>query len=207
MAVITNYETLQTAIADYASRSDLGGFTPNFVQTAEDEFYSQPLNWGPWMESALSLTMASGVAPLPTDYLGLKWAALSDSPNRQLQRKSAQQLYMHFPRNGATGKPYWIARDQGSFVFGPKPDSDYTVIGTYYARPTPLRSDGDGSNWLIEKMPNLLLYRCMIEAEIFLKNDSRVAMWRDLYADQLVNYRDQIKNEDTMGGPMTASLA
>lgn len=207
MAVITSYETLQTAVADYCARSDLATFTPNFIQNWEEGFYRQPLNWGPWMETALSVTMASGVAALPSDYLGLKWAALNASPYRPLERKSAQQLYSRFPRSNGSGRPLWIARDQGSFVFGPEPDGDYAVVGTYYAKPTLLRSDSDGINWLVTNAPDLLLYGALLEAEPFLKNDSRIAIWRDFYADALVDYRDLIRDEDSMGSAMQASLA
>jgi hypothetical protein len=207
MAVITSYETLQTAVADYCARSDLATFTPNFIQNWEEGFYRQPLNWGPWMETALSVTMSSGVATLPSDYLGLKWAAIEASPNRTLERKSAQQLYARFPRNNGSGKPAWIARDQGTFVFGPEPDSDYTIVGAYYAKPVLLRNDSDGINWMITNAPDLCLFGALLEAEPFLKNDSRIALWLDRYSDALVAYRDLIRDEDNMGSAMQAALA
>jgi len=206
MAIITSYDTLQTAIADYCARSDLATFTPNFIQNFEERFFRQPLNWGPWMETALSVTMSAGVATVPSDYLGLKWAALASSPYRTLERKSAQKLYATFPRGGSTAKPLWIARDQGSFVFGPEPDGVYTLVGTYYAKPTLIRSDSDGINWLVTNAPDLMLYGSLLEAEPFLKNDSRIAIWRDFYADALVDYRDMIRDEDSMGSAMQAVL-
>lgn len=206
MAVIADYDTLLTAVADYTARSDLATFAPNFVQNWEERFYRQPMNWAPWMESALALTLSSGVATVPSDYLGLKWAALSASPYRHLERKSAASLYAYFPRGNGSGVPRWIARDQGSFVFGPEPDSDYSLVGTYYAKPTALRDDTDGINWLVENAPDLILYGALLEAEPFLKNDARIAVWRDYYADALVDYRDQIKAEDVSGSPMQAVI-
>jgi len=206
MAAITSYETLQTAVADYCARSDLTTFVPNFVQNWEEAFFRQPLNWGPWMESALSVTMAAGIATLPADYLGLKWAATVGSPNRPLSRKSAQTIYQRYPRNNVTGRPIWIGRDQGSFVFGPMPDSNYAVVGAYYAKPALLRNDSDGINWLVTNAPDLILFGSLLEAEPFLKNDSRIAIWMDRYTDSLVSYRDMIRDEESMGSAQTAVL-
>ena len=207
MAVITSYDTLKTAVADYCARDDLATFVPNFVQNWEERFYRQPLNWAPWMETSPAGTMASGVATVPADYLGLKWAALDVSPNHQLERKSAQAVYARFPRGNGSGVPRWIARDRGSFVFGPEPDADYDVVGTYYAKPTLLRNEADGINWMITNAPDLVLYGALLEAEPFLKNDSRIALWRDMYADALVDYRDLNRDEERMGSPMQASVA
>ena len=74
MAVITSYDTLQTAVADYCARSDLATFTPNFVQNWEEGFYRQPLNWGPWMQrwiDTLCVFVCVCVAPHDTMISGL----------------------------------------------------------------------------------------------------------------------------------------
>lgn len=207
MAVITNYETLLTAVGDYLARDDLSTFAPNFVQNWEERFYRQPMNWGPWLESDLSVTLSSGQGAVPTDFLGLKYAYLENSPGRPLQRVSAQQLYREFPRDNGSGLPTLIARDKGYFVFGPEPDSDYELRGTYYAKPDLLRNDSDGINWIISNAPDLALYGALLEAEPFLKNDGRIAVWRDFYTDALADYRDLIRDEDHMGAPMQARFA
>jgi hypothetical protein len=207
VAVITNYETLLTAIGDYLARDDLSAFAPNFAQNWEERFYRQPQNWGPWMELALSLTLSSGVAEVPEGFLGLKLAYVDSSPSWPLQRVSSQMLYRKYPRGMSTGQPVMIARDQGNFVFGPVPDSDYTISGTYYAKPTLLRDLTTGVNWMITNAPDLVLYGSLLEAEPFLKNDGRIAVWRDFYTDALADYRDLVRDEDTMGSPIQAQLA
>jgi hypothetical protein len=202
MAVITNYETLLTAVADYVARDDLTGFAPNFVQNWEERFYRDPQNWADWMESSVSITTAA--ATVPSDYLGIKSATLSDG-SQPLQRVSSTTLLDAFPR-GTSGRPRGIAKQGSVFIFGPEPDSDYTVTLRYYAKPTVLRSDGDGVNWLITHAPDLCLYGALLEAEPFLKNDGRIAVWRDFYTDALAAYRDQHKDEEFMGSAMVAIL-
>ena len=201
MAVITNYETLGTAIGDYLARDDLASFAPNFVQNWEERFYRQPLNWASWMESSTSLLTTA--ATVPADFLGIKYATLSASP--PLQRVSSQMLYATWPR-GIPGKPRMIARDGTSFVFGPEPDGEYTLTLRYFAKPTVLRSVVDGTNWLTTNAPDLCLYGALLEAEPFLKNDGRIAVWRDFYTDALADYRDQWKEEEFGGSQMVATL-
>ena len=202
MAVITSYETLLTAVADYLARDDLSTFAPNFVQNWEERFYRDPQNWADWMEATASIITST--ATVPINYLGIKSATLSGG-SQPLQRVSSTTLLDAFPR-GIVGKPRGIAKQGSTFIFGPEPDSDYTVTLQYYAKPAVLREDGDGVNWLITHAPDLCLYGALLEAEPFLKNDGRIAVWRDFYTDALAAYRDQHKDEEFMGSAMVAIL-
>ena len=205
MAVITNYETLLTAVADYVARDDLTSFAANFVQNWEERFYRDPQNWGDWMES--STTFSASAASVPADFLAVKYATVQgDVSSAPLQRVSLAVLLGQWPR-GISGKPRMIAKQGSSFVFGPEPDSSYTITLQYYAKPTLLRSDADGANWLTTHAPDLCLYGALLEAEPFLKNDGRIAVWRDFYTDALAAYRDQQRDEEFTGSPMVAVLA
>lgn len=200
MAVITTYNTLQTAIGDYLARSDLSAFLPNFTQAWEERFYRDSANWTSWMETALSVSITSNVAAVPADYLGLKIAYISGQNSAPLKRISLDQLYQRFPRSGSTGTAVYIARNASNFVFGPIPDGG-TLVGTYYAKPTVLRTDADGVNWLITNAPDLCLYGSLLEAEPFLKNDKRIPVWQSFYDSALAAYRSQFANEDYSGSP------
>jgi hypothetical protein len=200
MAVITSYATLQTAISDWLARSDLTTFLPNFTQNWEEDFYREPLNWGSWMETALSVSISSGVAAVPSDYLGLKVAYISGQTSAPLKRISLDQLYQRYPRSLGNGQAVYIARDGANFVFGPEA-SDGTLAGTYYAKPTVLRTDADGANWLTANAPDLCLYGSLLAAEPFIKNDARVSLWQAMYDRALVSYRNRFKEEDYSGSP------
>lgn len=208
MAVITSYTTLLTAVQDYIAR-DLSTFAPNFVQNWEEKFYRQPKNFGRWMETALSSAIASSVLAVPSAYLGLKYAYVNGSPSSRLDRVSLNQLYGTYPRGGDTGLPRWISRDVSNFVFGPAPDSTYTIKGVYWSKPTLLRSfAGDAAaHWLIVNAPDLVLFGALLQAEPFVKNDPRLPMWRDLYNDALKDYRDLHRDEDQSGSPSQEVLA
>lgn len=209
MAVISGYTSLQTAVTDYLARSDLSSFVPNFVQNWEERFYRQPKNFGRWMETALDLTIASNVAAVPSDYLGLKYAYVNGSPSSRLDRVSLNQLYGRYPRGGDTGRPGWISRDTSNFVFGPIPDSDYNIKGVYWAKPTLIRNfAGDAAaHWLIVNAPDLVLYGALLEAEPFMKNDARTEVWAGFYKQALSDYRELHREEDVSGSPIQEVLA
>jgi hypothetical protein len=198
MAVITNYTTLQTAVTDNLARSDLSTFVPNFIQQWEERFYRESQNWGSWMEAALNVTIAASVAAVPSDHLAIKVAYISGQNTPPLKRIGLEQLYARFPRSGSTGVPVYFARNGANFEFGPIPTGG-AMVGTYYAKPTVLRTDSDGINWLITNAPDLCLYGALLEAEVFIKEDARLLIWREFYNAALDAYRSQMRAEDYSG--------
>jgi hypothetical protein len=204
MAVVTSYSTLLTAVGDYMARSDLTTFIPNFVQNMEERFLRQPANWGPWMETAYSTAMSSGVSAVPSGFLAWKLVYLSTTPARRLRPVGLAQLHEEYPRNGSTGIPSLIARNVSNFEYGPKPSSDFTVAGTYYAKPTLLRSFASdaAAHYLIVNAPDLLLYGALMEGSAFVKDDERVGMWAEAYRQAKKDYTDLQKATNISGGPM-----
>jgi hypothetical protein len=209
MAVISSYTTLLTAVSDYLARSDLSTFTPNFVQGWEERFLRDPKNWGRWLETSLSTAISSSVLAVPAAYLGLKYAYVNGSPSSRLDRVSLNQLYGRYPRGGDTGLPVWISRDTTNFVFGPAPDSDYTIKGVYWAKPTLMRSFAAdaAAHWIIVNAPDLALYGALLEAMPFLQNDKRIGVWQSFYNDALRAYRELQSEEDVSGSAIQEVLA
>lgn len=201
--VVTTYSSLQTAVGDWLARGDLASFIPGFIQNWESRFYRQPKNFGRFMEASFSGTIASSVLAVPTDYLGLKYAYVNSSPAARLDRVSLNQLYGTYPRNGCTDLPRMIARDLETFVFGPAPDSTYSIAGVYYAKPIAIRdfAADAAAHWIILNAPDLALYGALLEATPFLRNDARIAVWQNYYNTSLQDYRDLTKAEDISGSP------
>lgn len=206
MAVIAGYSTLQTAISDYLARSDLTSWLPNFTQNWEERFMREPENWGSWLEKALSVAISSGVAAVPSDYLGIKIAYISGQTSAPLKRISLDQLYQRFPRASTSGgTPAYVSRNGTNFEFGPN-NASGTLAGTYWAKPTVLRNYTTGgadavAHFLIVNAPDLCLYGSLLEAEPFIKNDARLPTWGNLYSVALEAYRGRMKAEDFSGSP------
>ena len=181
MATITTFSTLKTAIADYLDRDDIsavGGPIDIWIALVEEELY-RDLRLR-FMESALSVTIASGVAAIPSDLLELKFAYIDGAKTQWLQVKSLQWIYENYPTRSSIGRPEFISQEGDNFVFGPFPDSGYDVLGSYYARPTDLSTSNE-TNWLTTNAPGLLLNGALIESISYLGEDERVALWKQKY--------------------------
>lgn len=72
------------------------------------------------------------------------------------------------------------------FVFGPYPDSAYTLQGTYYQE-AGLLSANNASNWMVANCPTLLHAACMVEAGKFLVDDALIGRWQSVYESQLMS--------------------
>jgi hypothetical protein len=197
MAVVTGYASLQTAVSDYLSRSDLTTFVPNYIQNWEERFYRNAKNWGRWMETALVVSITSNVAVVPTALLGLVTAYLDGQSTAPLKILNLEQLYARYPRSGSSGLPLFIARNGLNYEFGPVAGSGYTLKGTYFAKQTLLRNYASDAvaHWLILNAPDLLLYGALMDAATFIADDPRVPMWQAFYSEALNDYRSQYCRE------------
>jgi hypothetical protein len=194
MAVISGYTSLQTEVASWLARSDLADAIPGFIQNFEERFYRQPKNFGPWMESALSVSFSS-TATVPTDLLALRIAYLDGDSRRPLQMSSREQVLSASPMFGSSGRPKWMARDGANWIFGPPPDGTYTLNGTYVAKPALLRNTASdaAAHFLIVNAPDLLLYGALMEAQPYVMNDKRFGLWQAKYEEALMEYRALMK--------------
>lgn len=141
------------------------------------------------METALNVTIASGVAALPSNYVQLKNAYIDGTPAKKLERANVDYIYSQYPTRSSTSKPKHIAREGSNFIFGPYPDSGYTVKGTYYQRPEPLATT---LHALFTNNEDLYLFAALSESEVVIGRDNRLAVWESKYQ----NIKNMVNNED-----------
>lgn len=201
MALAT-YSDLKTAVANWLNRTDLTSYIPDLIALGEARVYRELRIRT--METALSSAIASGVVTVPSAYVEMKHAYIDGSPVQVLTRKTAAWIYENYPTRSADGKPKFFATDAGNFIFGPYPDSAYTVKGTYYGRLTAL-SDANTTNWFTTNAPGILLFAALSEAEPFLKNDSRVVLWQNKYELEKDLLEREERNEMFSGSPLSMS--
>jgi len=92
---------------------------------------------------------------------------------------------------------FYADYDYNHWLIVPTPAIGYPWEINYYGQP-PLLDDGNQTNWLTDFAPNLLLYRALLEATPYLKNDERIPVWQQLYQEQLqgINKQDVEKLVD-----------
>lgn len=193
---ITSYTQLKTAIANWLNRSDINDYIPDFITFCEKRIYRE-LRIKP-LEATLNSTISGGVLAIPSDYTELKFAYVDGSPVQMLQRKSQSFIYTKYPTRTSWGVPAYICREGDNFIFGPYPDSNYTIKGVYYKQLDAL-SDSNTTNWFTSNAPDLLLFGSLVEAEPFLKNDARIGLWEAKF-NQVFNQLQQKDNEERFSG-------
>lgn len=184
---LDNYADLSASISGWLHRSDLSSNIPDFI-TLADSRINNDLRVRQ-METTQPSVMAAGVIAVPSNYIEMKDAYISStSPYVSLSRKTANWIYDAYPNRIADATPKFIGRDGPNFIFGPFPDSCYTVTMTYYNR-FPLLVNA--INTLFTSYPGLWLFGALVEAAPFLKDDSRVAVWEMKYKQLMKMVQDE----------------
>lgn len=202
MAQVTTFSTVKTAVADWLDRDDIDDAIDQFIQFAERRIYRggrhiltneriAPVRIRA-METALSVTIANGVAAVPADYLELRYVYVDTSAVVTLQQKPPAWIVERYPIRSSDGIPHFIARDGENFMFGPYPDSGYTIKGSYYQELTTLSTSNE-TNWFTTNAPDLLVYGALCESAGYVGNDERLALWEGRYeaAREAVQEQDE----------------
>lgn len=197
---LTTYANLQNQVKSFLHRASLldavgADNVPDLIRLGELWLFRKAR--APEMEATLSGQIdGSGNLAVPSDYAALKHARLSASPTVPLKMRATRFILEYYPLRSAQGRPHFIGRDGSSFIFGPFPDSTYTVNGVYYAKPTTIASS---ANSLFTANPDLYLYASLAEAEVYIKNDKRVGLWigkRDSILKDINDEADEGRYDD-----------
>lgn len=203
MATITSWTTLNTELLAFIHRAELTAEAPGWIQLGENRIY-RDLRVRQ-METALSSAISSGVVAVPTGYLEMKYAYINGSPMTKLQRKDAEWIYHNYPTRSSDSTPRFFAREAGNFIFGPYPDSTYTVKGVYYKKLTAL-SGSNTTNWLTDDVPDLILFASLCEAAPWLADDPRIPTWERKYALLKDQIQRQDDDEEFSGSPLASTV-
>lgn len=148
-------------------------------------------------ETVLNVTMASGVIPVPTNYVEAKNFYVDGNPTKKLERVNADYIYSQYPTRAGGAKPKHFAREGSNFIFGPYPDSAYTVKGIYYQRLDPLATT---LHALFTSNEDLYLWAALSEAEAATGRDPRIALWDQKYQNAKERVNAENFNEAASGG-------
>lgn len=199
---ITTYAELKAAVARWMGNSDSAtaanmGITStidDLVTIAEARIFRECHTKD--TEASLSTAIASGVIAVPSDYLSLRFFYINSSRIQKLERRSPEWIYENYPTRSASGIPKFIARDAGNFIFGPYPDSGYTVVGGYYKKLAALSTTAHA---LFTNNPDLYLFGCLAEAAILIGADQRIQLWEAKYMKIMNDVNGYSKAEGASG--------
>lgn len=180
---LANYTDLLAAVAAWAHRNDLTAVIPDFVTMAEARI-SRDLRLRKQITTTTLVTTAGvrGVA-IPADWLEFENVSAATVPERQLSYVNVEHLDSRFPSGGRTGSPSVYTIEGDGLLFGPVPDSAYTINILYYARFPSLITAS--TNWLMTNHPNIYLFATLAEAMFYTQNMEQLQAYTQRYQGEL----------------------
>jgi hypothetical protein len=194
MAYFDTYLELQDTVADWLNRKDLNEKIPQFIRLFEARA-SRELRTHDMVKRATA-TVNSGYFVVPSDWRETIALLRTSNDLRSLRFVSIENSFEERARYHGTNPcpPEIYTQMDGKFFLYPAPQGDVDLELVYRASiPTlsngvtdPMGNDiSVPTNWLLEKSPDIYLFGSLAEAEPYLKNDERVALWQSK-ADRII---------------------
>lgn len=187
----TSYTTLVSTVENYLARTDLGTVIPDFIELAQERL-SRDLRVQEMLKVATATTTSGDKnIAFPADFLELREIHIDGTPMVNLEYQTPDQFF----RNGKahlSGEPECFTMIGAEFQFAPVPDGTQTVQILYYAKPTFI-STTTATNDFLAYFPDALLYATLAEAEPYLMNDDRIAVWASMYDRAIANIKENDK--------------
>jgi hypothetical protein len=194
---ITNYSELTTAVANWLDRDDLTSRIPEFIALAEAKF-NRTLRLRSMEAKYTANTVASQRnLALPTGYIQMRNFQVNTTPLTTLSYVTPE-IYDRLWGGSTSGTPKFYTILANEISFGPIPGSVMEVEMLFYKNFENLSSVVT-TNWLITNAPDVYLYGCMMQAEPFIMNDERVALWGASLNKAIAELQEQ-DNKDRHSG-------
>ena len=197
MGTITNYATLQSAIADYLNRADLTAQIQTFIQFCEADLNTR-LRSREMIVNATATSDGQFVA-LPSDWLEAINMMIvgGQSPLRYITPDEADTII----KAQTYTSTRFYSMTTGVIELVPPAVDDITIDMVYYGK-IPALSDAITTNWLLTKAPDVYLYGALTHAAPFLMDDQRMAVFSQIYLARVQSLQDESQKALHSGSPL-----
>jgi len=195
---IGTFAQLKTAAANWLDRSDLTDRIPEFIALAEARFNRELRTRDmETVSTAISTVAGTREYSLPTGFVQMKEFHLSTDPLTPLAYITPEMMTRLWA-GSAQAKPQVFTIIADNVRLGPAPDAVYTTSMLYYKTFTAL-SDSATTNDMLTNNPDVYLYGTLLEAEPFIMNDQRIALWLAAFEKAVASIQNQ-DNKDRHSG-------
>lgn len=186
---IANYSDLNTAVANWLTRSDLTSRIPEGIVLCEAKMnrYLRVHK----METKATFSITGEYVAVPTNFAGVKAWHL-DTSKRQILEFMPEQM-MDATYGSDNGIPIKYAVQNANFRFAPIPDATYASTLIYSLRVPALTSLAT-TNWVIIDHPDAYLYGVNAEMNGIIKDAAQEAKWNK----QFYGVMDEIRKDSHM---------
>lgn len=184
------FTSLQEDLRRYLERGDIQDTIvyeqlPRLINLAERAIVNELKLLGILNNAVSTLVIGTSVYQKPDRWretVSMNFGTGATQNNRvQIFPRAYEYCRMYWPDSSLTDVPEFYADyDYAHWLIVPTPVISYPWEVNYYQQP-PLLDGTNQTNWLTDYQPNLLLYRALLEATPFLKNDERIPTWQGLY--------------------------
>ena len=197
---ISTYSELKTAVANWMNRDDLTDRIPEFIALAEARF-NRILR----VSAMEGLYTADTVKAqrnynLPPRYLQMRSLRLNRDPLVVLTYLSPEMMDRVWA-GSAVGIPKAYTIKANDIFLGPAPSSVYEMEMDYFRKVDAL-STSTATNWVIINAPDVYLYGSLLEAEPFIMNDQRTALWSAAFYKAIEDIQLQNDKDSHSGSEM-----
>jgi hypothetical protein len=176
-----SFADLQAQVLDYLDRPELVTIFPAWARLFQSKLNRLLRVGGCETQAVLTPSPITGGAALPNDYQAWRSVVAAARPSWSLEYATPDALSRD--RAAWRGGLPRLFTIKGAMLF-PAPVAQ--VVLTYY-RGVPSYLSGAVNDWLLLSHFDLYLYGVLCEAEIYLKNDERAAMWEQRAANALTD--------------------
>lgn len=176
MAVFADYLDLRLAVSEHVGNRNISDVMKRLTQQAESNLNRQ-LRMRQQITGA-TLTFTSGAATLPTDFLEMiSVYGIADEPMRSGSISGTKAYGANYHRYAINGTQILIEGLTG----------DRDIL--YFATIPTITSSPAGTNWLLERYPDVYLYTTALEAAKFLRDAELVTATQTLLNQSMLSMK------------------
>ena len=171
--MISTYAELQTAVGNWSYRTDLTALIPDFITLCEADMQVRCKLTE--FEASTTLTLTSGIATLPTGFVGHRAVYWDGDQTRPLKYLPPDRFDAS---TNLAGLGTYFTITGGTIKVSPLQDG--TVVMTYKARFTPLAASNT-TNYLLTNYPDAYLHGSLVQMARYTKDSDAMATTMPLY--------------------------
>jgi hypothetical protein len=184
------YDSLVQDVITYSERDDTSFVAqiPRLIMLTEQSIAAQIKTLMQLNVVNTTLTVNDPVIQKPA-----RWRKTTSMKiNGQPVLNRSMDYVTQFQTESDNGQPlYYGDYDYDHWALAPIPDDDYSLQIIYYSRIQPLDITNQ-ENLLTREAPQALLYGTLLQAQGFIKNADKLAMWKGYYDEAI----GALKGED-----------
>lgn len=210
---LANLGDLKAAVADWLYRKTdpaLALRADDCIALFEADFILDPEMRPLDMEEIDTATVGSAVIPLPSGYLDMKLVRVLGGaigkPDTKLTFVTADTAgdLDQTTNQDACLKNYTVRA--GRIFFAPQRLAPIgATIELTYNKFVPLSQASGGTNWLLQKYPNIYLYGSLMQAAAYVDDKETVAFWKAGRDEALAKLSKLTKKQKQGAGPLVMS--